>query len=57
MINTTAVKNDIRKNDGKQINSIIETSRQRGMISHHEYAKRLLADGLITRKSVDWLFD
>ena len=57
MINNTAVRNDIRKNDGKQINSIIETSRQRGMISHHEYAKRLLADDLITKESVDWLFD
>lgn len=56
MITTTAIRNDIRKNDGKLINSIIETSRQAGMISHSEYAKRLLSDGKIDRESVDWLF-
>ena len=44
MLNTTAIKNDIRKNEGRQIDGIIEISRQRGMISHIEYAKRLIAD-------------
>jgi twitching motility protein PilT len=56
MINTTAIRNDIRKNEWKLINSIIETSRQAGMISHVEYAKRLLSDEKITKESVDWLF-
>lgn len=55
MINTTAVRNDIRKNEWKLINSIIETSRKAWMISHIEYAKRLLADGTINREEVDWL--
>lgn len=57
MINTSAIRNNIRKDDGKQIDSIIETSRQRGMISHMEYAKRLIADKIITKEEVDWLFE
>lgn len=56
MINSTAVRNDIRKNAGRQIDAIIETSRQLWMISHLEYAKRLIADGRIDKSSVDWLF-
>lgn len=57
MINNAAIRNNIRKDDGKQIDSIIETSRQRGMISHMEYAKRLIADKIITKKQVEWLFE
>jgi twitching motility protein PilT len=56
MINSTAVRNDIRKNAWRQIDAIIETSRQLGMISHLEYAKRLIADGRIDKSVVDWLF-
>ena len=55
MLNTTAVRNDIRKNAGRQIDAIIETSRQHGMISHIEYAKRLIADGRIDKEQVDRL--
>lgn len=55
MLNTTAVRNDIRKNAGRQIDAIIETSRQYGMISHIEYAKRLIADERIDKSQVDWL--
>lgn len=57
MINSPAIRNNIRKDDWKQIDSIIETSRQRGMISHIEYAKRLIADRIITKEQVEWLFD
>lgn len=55
MLNTTAIKNDIRKNEGKTLDAIIETSRQRGMISHIEYAKRLIADGHIQKSDIDRL--
>ncbi len=55
MLNNTAIKNDIRRNEWNQINSIIDTHRKEWMISHKEYAKRLLADWLITEESVDWL--
>jgi Tfp pilus assembly pilus retraction ATPase PilT len=55
MLNTTAIRNDIRKNAGRQIDAIIETSRQHGMISHVEYAKRLIADGRIDKEQVDRL--
>lgn len=57
MLNSNAVANNIRKEAGKQIDSIIETSRQRGMISHTEYAKRLIADGRINKEQVAWLFE
>jgi Tfp pilus assembly pilus retraction ATPase PilT len=56
LVNSNAIRNDIRKNSGQQINSIIETSRQRGMISHTEYAKRLLSEWRIEKDQVDWLF-
>jgi len=56
MINNVAIRNNIRKDDGRQIDSIIETSRSYGMISHTEYAKRLLADERITKEQVEWLF-
>jgi twitching motility protein PilT len=56
MINTTAIRNNIRKDDGKQIDSIIETSRTHGMISFLEYAKRLLSENRIDKDSVEWLF-
>lgn len=56
MLNNTAIRNDIRKNEWRQIDAIIETSRQYGMISHIEYAKRLIADNKISREEVDWLF-
>ncbi len=56
MINTPAIRNNIRKDDGKQIDSIIGTSRGMGMISHMDYAKRLIEDGKIDRQTVDWLF-
>ncbi len=55
MVNSTAVRNDIRKNAWRQIDAIIETSRQLGMISHLEYAKRLIADWRIDKSVVDWL--
>lgn len=55
MINNTAIRNDIRKNAWRQIDAIIETSRQFGMISHIEYAKRLIADEKISKEEVDWL--
>lgn len=57
LLNTNAVRNDIRKNGWIQINSIIETSRQRGMIWHGEYAKRLLSEWRITEEEVRWVFD
>ncbi|USN54950.1 MAG: Flp pilus assembly complex ATPase component TadA [Candidatus Peribacteria bacterium] len=56
MLNTPAIRNNIRKDDGRQIDSIIETSRSYGMISHLEYAKRLIANGDIDREAVEWLY-
>jgi Tfp pilus assembly pilus retraction ATPase PilT len=42
MINTTSVRNNIRKREIKQIDNIIETSSAQGMISMKAYAQRLI---------------
>ena len=47
MFNTTAVKNNVKKRDIAQLNSIIETSSTNGMISFSKYAERLRENDLI----------
>jgi twitching motility protein PilT len=42
MINTTSVKNNIKKREIEQIDSIIETSSLIGMITLKKYAQRLI---------------
>lgn len=56
MLNTTAVRNNIKKWDIKGIDNIIDTSATQGMISMRAYAQRLLSQGLIDESSVGWLF-
>lgn len=57
MINTTSIKNNIKKREIKQIDNIIETSSSQGMISMKAYAQRLLNQGVINAESVEWLFN
>lgn len=57
MINTTSIRNNIKKREIKQIDNIIETSSSQGMISMKSYAQRLLNQGVITQDSVDWLLN
>lgn len=56
MINTTSVKNNIRKRAVDQIDSIIETSSLIGMINLKKYAKRLLDKQIIDMHEVERLF-
>ena len=42
MLNNNAVKNNLKKREVDQMQNIIETSTQNGMISMKQYAKKLL---------------
>jgi twitching motility protein PilT len=52
MFNTTSVKNNIKDRDIGQINSIIETSATKGMISMKKYAERLFEKGIIDEDTI-----
>ena len=56
MINTTSIKNNIKKRAIDQIDSIIETSSLIGMINLKKYAQRLIDKQIIDAKDVEWLF-
>jgi len=55
MINTTSVRNNIKKKEIEQIDNIIETSSLIGMINMEWYAKRLLEKDIIDPKEVERL--
>lgn len=56
MINTTSIKNNIKKRAVDQIDSIIETSSLIGMINLKKYAQRLIDKQIIDPKEVERLF-
>lgn len=56
MINTTSVKNNIKKRAIDQIDSIIETSSLIGMINLKKYTQRLIDKQIIDPKEVERLF-
>lgn len=56
MINTTSIKNNIKKRAIDQIDSIIETSSLIGMINLKKYTQRLIDKQIIDASEVDWLF-
>jgi Tfp pilus assembly pilus retraction ATPase PilT len=56
MINTTSVKNNIRKRAIDQIDSIIETSSLIWMINLKKYTQRLIDKQIIDPKEVERLF-
>lgn len=55
MLNTAAVKNNIKKRALSQIDSILETWIKQWMISLEQYAKRLISDSIINPSTVSWL--
>lgn len=55
MINTTAIKNNLKKCDISQIDATIESSTANGMISMKQYAQKLLDKGIILAKDVERL--
>lgn len=56
LINTTAVKNNLKKMDIQQVDSIIESSNTQWMISMEQYAKKLIDKWIIHQKDVDRIF-
>ena len=56
LLNTTAVKNNLKKMDFWQVDSIIEASQSVWMITMQQYAKKLLWKNLINIKDVEHLF-
>ena len=55
MINTTSIRNNIKKREIEQLNNIIETSSSAGMISLKKYAERLVDKKIVDPESVDWI--
>lgn len=56
MLNTTSIKNNIKKKEIAQLDNIIDTSSLIGMISLKRYAKKLLEKNIIDAKDVERLF-
>ncbi|MBR7036756.1 hypothetical protein IKI14_02570 [bacterium] len=57
MLNNNAVKNNLKKREVDQMQNIIETSTQNGMISMRQYAKKLLERDIVNAEDVDWLIN
>ena len=55
MLNTTSVRNNIKKREIEQLDNIIETSSLIGMINLKKYAQRLIDKQIVDPKEVDWL--
>ena len=53
MLNNNAVKNNLKKREIDQMQNIIETSTQNGMISMKQYAKKLLERDIINQEDVE----
>ena len=56
MLNTTSVRNNIKKREIEQIDNIIETSSLIGMINLKKYAQRLIDKWIIDQSEVQRLF-
>ena len=55
MLNSTAIRNNLKKNDISQVDATIESSTASGMISMDQYAKKLIDKGAINAKDVEWM--
>ena len=56
MLNTTSIKNNIKKKEIAQLDNIIDTSSLIGMISLKRYTQRLIDKNIIDKEDVQWLF-
>lgn len=57
MINTTAIRNNIKRREIQQMDNIISTWTQQGMITLAQYAQRLIEKWLINQQEVQRVFD
>lgn len=55
MLNTTSVRNNIKKREIEQIDNIIETSSLIGMINLKKYGQRLIDKQIVDPKELEWL--
>lgn len=56
MLNTTAIRNNIKKRELPQMDSIIETSSGQWMVSLAQYAKRLVEKNIVAYENVERIF-
>jgi twitching motility protein PilT len=57
LLNTNAVRNNLKKREIEQMQNIIETSSQNGMITIKQYAKKLLDRQIIDSSEVEALMN
>jgi twitching motility protein PilT len=57
MINTAAVRNNIKKRQLPQIDNIIETWIKQWMITLWQYAKKLVEEDLVKEETVSWIYN
>jgi Tfp pilus assembly pilus retraction ATPase PilT len=57
MVNTTAIRNNIKKREIQQMDNIISTGTQQWMITLAQYTQRLLDKNLITAEEVGRIFN
>lgn len=57
LLNTTSIKNNLKKMDLAQIQTILEASNPIGMISLQQYAEKLAERNIIDIASVERLFN
>ena len=57
MLNTAAVRNNIKKRELRQIDNIIETGIKLWMISLKQYARRLVNEGIVEEDKVSWILN
>jgi len=57
MINTPAVRNNIKRRQLQQIDNIIETGSKQWMILLKQYANRLVNEGLTSEDNVSWILN
>lgn len=57
MLNTTSIKNNIKKREIAQLDNIIDTSSLIGMTSLKRYAQRLLDKGIVAPIDVQRLME
>jgi len=55
MLNNNAVRNNLKKRELDQLNNILETSSQNGMITMKQYAKKLLERWIVDQSEIEKL--
>jgi twitching motility protein PilT len=57
MLNTPWVRNNIKKRQLSQIDSMIETWLKQWMVSVEQYAKKLIDENMVSEETLSWVFN